>query len=161
MLSSTVEAPNIQVDKVEISPKTEIKAEQKKKIGWFMKTVKAVWAAVKWVFKALVGIGLFITNPSFFAVGFIAGIILSDKVRLAVNKVKLVWEKQPWTVTIIFGLGAFLALPITMAASALLFGSNLGASLTEYAEEKDHKEKQGKGHEEVQKLFQDPDAVRV
>lgn len=144
MVSDVNLAPNNLGENLQSQEKNNPTAEHKEKAekkgdGWFIRTVRAIWAAVKWVFKALVGVGLFITNSSFFTVGFIAGIVVSDKVRLALNKVKLVWDKQPWTVTVIVGIGAFLALPITMAASALLFGANLGAELTEYAEKEERK----------------------
>lgn len=124
-----------------------------------MKTVKAVWRAVKWLFKVIVGVALFVMNPSFFAVGFVVGIVMNDKVQVAVDKIKLVWNKQPWTVAIIFGLGAFLALPITLAASALLFGANLGASLTNYAQEK--QDQDSKTNIEQRRLFADPDAIKA
>lgn len=166
MVSTTLESPQILQQQIPPSiENTQVEEQENlqevKKDGWFKRIVKAVWKAVKWVFVALVGVGLFITNPSFFAVGFIAGIIISDKVKMAVVRVKLVWKKQPWTVSIIVALGAFLALPITMAASALMYGANLGSRLTEYAEEKDNQETNNEVQEEERKLFQDPDAVRV
>jgi hypothetical protein len=150
--------PNLHDQNVEIkipdSSESKVEVKSKKKTdGWFMKSVKAVWNAVKWIFKVIVGVGLFITNPSFFAVGFVAGIVFSEKVREAVNRVKLVWDKQPWTVSIILGLGAFLALPITLATSALLFGGNLGSSLTEYAQDQLLKKDDSSSSDTDPKLF--------
>lgn len=107
-----------------------------KTIGWkqgFLNVLSKIWSAVKWIFKALVGVGLFIANPFPFVIGFALGVIRPNETRDAIDKVKAVWDTQPWTVVVIFGAAAFLALPITMAASSLAYGSALGCHLSESA----------------------------
>lgn len=112
----------------------EIEAESEKS-SWIKRTANKIWKIFKWVLKALVGIALFVTSPSFFAIGFVVGLIFSNKVRETIDKILLICKKQPWLVIVAAGLGGFLALPVTLAVTALFFGAYVGTSLSRCAEE--------------------------
>ncbi len=77
-----------------------------------------------------VGIALFVTNSTVFAIGFVVGIIWDKATERVVNKIKAIWNKQPWAVLIVSGIGAFLALEVAMAAGTFLYGANLGSKIS-------------------------------
>lgn len=133
---NTVQNANLEIAphcEIEVTPFPSSENEEEEKIHWFKRTMIKVWKVVKWILKAIVGIALFLTSPSFFAIGFVVGLIFSKKVQEVIDKICLICKKQPWIVLIIGGLGGFLALPVTLATAALFFGSYLGAKLSNSA----------------------------
>lgn len=88
-----------------------------------------VWRITQTAFKVLVGLGLYITNPSFFAVGLVAGIIFHDKMRDSIDKIIVVWNKQPAIVSALVIVGGFLSLPVTLATASFLFAGHLGSKM--------------------------------
>lgn len=113
------------------SPAVEAKKSLLKRIA------EKVWTTIKWVFKIAVGVGLFIFNSSFFAVGFIVGLVFNKQINPAIDKITLVWKRQSLAVGILVGIGAFLALPVTLAASATLYGAVIGSKLSNDAQKKE------------------------
>ena len=101
----------------------------------FSEKIKAlaikVWSFVKWLFNAVLNVVLFITNPTFYVVGFVAGIILIEKMKEAVARITAVFEKQKLSFLIILGIGAFFSLPIALATTSFFFGSMTGIDLAE------------------------------
>lgn len=98
--------------------------------GWLTRGAKSVWSAVKWIFKALAGVVLFVANDFFFTVGFLAGIMLPDKLRGPLRRIQEVWDKQSKTAICLIGIAAFLAQPITLSSLAFLYGAKLGCHLS-------------------------------
>ncbi|CDR33807.1 hypothetical protein [Criblamydia sequanensis] len=90
-----------------------------------------VWSFAKWFFNAVLNVVLFITNPTFYVVGFVAGIILIEKMKEAVQRITAVFEKQKLSFLIILGIGAFFSLPIALASTSFFFGSITGINLAE------------------------------
>lgn len=97
--------------------------EKVKDIGW------KVWEAVKAIFYVLAGVGLFIANPSLFAIGVAAGVVFDAKVKEIADKITAIYQQQQWKVLALVTIGAFFSLPVTAGALALGFGSHLGYSL--------------------------------
>lgn len=120
-------------DSQEVNPSSPIGAVEKNP-SRFKQIISKIWTAIKWVFKFALGCALFISNPSFFAVGFVAGVVFSDKIQEAINKIKEIWKKQPWGVALLVAAGAFLALPVTLATASFFYGGSLGAGLSQKKE---------------------------
>lgn len=97
--------------------------EKVKDIGW------KIWEAVKAIFYVLAGLGLFIANPSLFAIGVAAGVVFDKKVREIADKITSIYQQQQWKVLALVTIGAFFSLPVTAGALALGFGAHLGYSL--------------------------------
>lgn len=73
------------------------------------------------------GICLFLywTNPTLFAIGFIAGIIYDESVQQAIDKIKAYWLTLNWKSSLIGGIASFLSLPVTFAAGSIFLGAYL------------------------------------
>jgi hypothetical protein len=82
------------------------------------------------LFKTLVSLFLYWTNPSIFALGFIIGIVFDDQCKKGVEKIKNVWGSQPWSMCIIGTAATALSLPVTLGAGSFLWGAYLGASIS-------------------------------
>lgn len=100
---------------------------------FYHSSVPKVKAAVKKALLFITGVFLFITNPTFFAVGFVAGIVFQDNINEAIDKIKLVWKQQPHHVTLIATIGCFFGLPISMATFSFFYGANTGCQLMKEA----------------------------
>lgn len=88
---------------------------------------------VKVIFKAAVSIFLYWTNPSLFAIGFIAGIIFDDHVEFAIQKIKNIWKSQPWSFSLLGGFASALSLPVTLATGSFLWAANWGSVMSREA----------------------------
>lgn len=127
-------SPRVLEEKGELNG-VEVTVEAGDEESWFQKALQVVWKVVKISLQVIVGLGLFVSNSSFFTVGFVAGLIFSDKVKLMVEQIKKLWY-IPWVAIPVIAVGGFLSLPITLAASALLYGAYIGAKISDYADEK-------------------------
>lgn len=92
-----------------------------------------VWEVFKRILFCIVAIALFATAATFFAIGFVIGIVWSKKTQKVIDKVNLIWQTQPVGVIMITGVGAFLALPVTWCSGALFTGAYLGTKLYQTA----------------------------
>jgi len=89
-----------------------------------------IWDIAQNIFNAAVGIIFYWTNPSLFAVGFIAGIIFDDHVADVIRKIKNIWNTQPLSFSFLGGFASFLSLPVTLATSSILWAANLGSMMS-------------------------------
>lgn len=114
------------------------------KPSWIKSFLTKVWEIVKKCFKFLVGCALFVSNPSFFAVGFIIGLVMTSSkkeneegcINKTITTIKNIWKKQKFTAAAVIGIGAFLALPVTLAATSFGYGAYLGATIANKAMQK-------------------------
>lgn len=83
---------------------------------------------------AVVGLALFATNTTVFAIGFISGIVADKATEKMIARIKTFWNQLPWAALVVTGIGAFFALEVTMAASTFLFAANLGSKVYQHAE---------------------------
>lgn len=125
--------PNELVVHFASTPRSTPAAQDKR--SFLRRTAEKIWNAIQWVFKILVGLALFMFNSTFFAVGFVVGLIFNKQIQPAVDKIKLVWKKQSIAVGVLIAVGAFLALPVTLAGAATLYGAVIGSKLSAEAEE--------------------------
>jgi hypothetical protein len=86
------------------------------------------------VFKVVVGLILYWTNPSLFAMGIIVGVIFDDKVAEVIGKIKNIWKAQPLAICFFGGFASFLALPVTLATSSILWAANWGSYMSREAQ---------------------------
>lgn len=100
----------------------------------FFPTLQKVWNVAVLVFKGALSLFFYWTNPSLFAIGFITGIVLDDKVRFAIRKIKDVWKTQPWGMTIIGGVASFFSLPVSIAAGSIFWAANIGSKMSHEAQ---------------------------
>lgn len=96
--------------------------------------IKPIIEKVKQVALFILKVGisalLYWVNPSLFAIGFIAGIILDDQVRVAIQKIKNVWSSQKIAGTLLGGFACTLSMPVTLATASLLWSAHLGSLMT-------------------------------
>lgn len=108
--------------------------------GPFIDKIKQVVEKVKHVALIILNVGfsalLYWVNPSLFAIGFIAGIIIDDHVRSAIQKIKDVWVNQKITGMIFSGFACALSMPVSLAAASLLWSARLGSIITADAQDK-------------------------
>lgn len=104
----------------------------------FRDKVKHVVEKVKQVAIVILSVALstflYWVNPSLFAIGFIAGIILDDQVRCAIQKIKDVWKSQKLAGTLFGGLACTLSMPVTIATASLLWSAHLGSLMSAEAQ---------------------------
>ena len=96
--------------------------------------LRKIWGVVKVTLLVLAGCAMFTTNPTFFAMGVISGVIWDAKVQEIVNKVKAIWKSQPLSILLLTGLASFLALQVTWAAGSVLYAASLGSFLVRRAQ---------------------------
>ena len=111
-----------------------LEATPLKKSKW-SSVLDKVWKAAKLILFGLVGIAMFATNPTLFAIGFIAGVIWDNKVQEIIEKVKSIWKSQTWGVLFLTGIASFLALQVTWAAGSVLYAANLGCMMAQRAQQ--------------------------
>jgi hypothetical protein len=99
------------------------------------KILSKIWNVVKTVLYGLLGAALFATNPTLFAIGFIAGIIWDKKVQEISEKIINIWKTQTWGVLLLTGIASFLSLQVTWAAGSVLYAANLGSKMAQRAQE--------------------------
>ena len=73
-------------------------------------------------------------NPSLFAIGFMAGMILNEQTKDSIQKIKEVWKNQRLFGTFIGSLACVLSLPVTLATASILWSAHMGALLSEEAQ---------------------------
>jgi hypothetical protein len=92
----------------------------------------------KTIFKAALSVFLYWTNPTIFSIGFLAGVIRDDQVRQVIQKItgvwNTLWNAQPLSISFFGGLAGFLSLPVTLAASSLLWAAHLGSIMSREAQ---------------------------
>lgn len=93
--------------------------------------LKKIWEVAKLVFFTSIGLFLYWTNPTLFAMGFITGIIYDENVRNAIKKIKMIWVTQTWKSCLIGGVASFLSLPVTLATSSFIWGAQLGYRMSQ------------------------------
>lgn len=98
--------------------------------------LQKIWNVVKFILGAAVTFALYYTNPSLFAIGFIAGIIFDRQTKEAMQKIADVWHTQLWSTTILAGLACTLSMPITLATGSILVAAKLGANMSLEASQK-------------------------
>jgi hypothetical protein len=96
-----------------------------------------IWMVAKIALMTLLSVGLFLLNPSLFAIGFIAGIIWNEQAKKAIDKIVLVAKSMHWGYWILGGVASFLSLPVTIAASSVLWSTYLGSQASFKAQKKD------------------------
>ena len=103
-----------------------------------------IWNVAKTVLFGLIGAALFATNPTLFAIGFIAGIIWDKKVQEISEKIIMIWKTQTWGALILTGIASFLSLQVTWAAGSVLYAANLGSKMAQRAQALMHGEHSAK-----------------
>lgn len=108
----------------------------------FSTIVKKVWKVVAAILNLGLGLMLYWTNNSLFAIGLVMGMAYYKEVGLAIDNIKAVWKTQPFHTALIAGFGSFLggagsflSLPITIGVGSVLYSANLGANLAKRAQE--------------------------
>jgi hypothetical protein len=120
--------------------------------------LKRIWNTVKSILNLGLGLFLYWTNNSLFAISLFVGISRPDQVSDSINKIKNVWETQPFNTlligslgSVLGGVGSVLSLPVTVAAGSILYAANLGANLSIKAQEIVKKREQDSLGETLQK----------
>ena len=103
------------------------------KISCVIEKVKQV---AQFILKASLSAFLYWVNPSLFAIGFIAGIVIDDQVRCAIQKIKAVWKNQKITGTLLGGFACALSLPVSLATASILWSAHLGSLVTAEAQKR-------------------------
>lgn len=94
----------------------------------FIKVTKLVFEVAKCTFIAIASIVFYLANPSLFAVGFLVGLVIDEKVRETVDKVEKICFAKPWVIPLV-GVGAFLALPVAIAVGSFASGAYLSSKI--------------------------------
>lgn len=104
--------------------------------------LKKIWNAAASILNLGLGVLLYWTNNSLFAISFFIGIIRNEEVAYSIKKINDVWKTQPFNTFLIGsfgsflgGVGSLLSLPITVAAASVLYAANLGCNLSQKAQE--------------------------
>lgn len=104
--------------------------------------LKKIWNVAAAVLNLGLGLLLYWTNNSLFAISFFIGIIRDEDVAYSIKKINDVWKTQPFNTFLIGsfgsflgGMGSLLSLPITFAAGSILYAANLGSNLSRKAQE--------------------------
>jgi hypothetical protein len=96
--------------------------------------VNRIWSVVKTILAAGMTIAAFILCPYFFAGGAFGGFLITafapKQVPKVIATIQALWQKLPWLSFTLVGLGAFFALPVTLAASSMLWGAYVGSALS-------------------------------
>lgn len=80
--------------------------------AWFKDKGRKAWEITKIALVAIAMCALFLSNPTMFAIGFLAGIIWDKFVDQQVEKVKTIAEQNGLLVATGLGVGAFLSLQV-------------------------------------------------
>jgi hypothetical protein len=94
------------------------------------KVTEKVKQIAQFILKAAFTSFLYWVNPSLFAIGFIAGIILDDQVRCAIQKIKNVWVNQKLAGCLFGTFACGLSMPVTLATASLLWSAHFGSLIT-------------------------------
>lgn len=104
--------------------------------------LRKIWNVAASILNLGLGLLLYWTNNSLFAISLFIGIIRNEEVAYSIKKINDVWKTQPFNTFLIGGLGSFLggvgsllSLPITFAAASVLYAANLGCNLSQKAQE--------------------------
>lgn len=103
---------------------------------------KKIWNVVSAILNIGLGLMLYWTNNSLFAISIFIGIIRDEDVAYSIKKIKAVWDTQPFNTlliggfgSILGGIGSFLSFPVTFATGTILYAANLGSYLSKRAQE--------------------------
>lgn len=91
------------------------------------KVIEVATAIFKNLFAVSFGILLYIINPTLSISSFLVGVIFSDQVSDAIKKISTVWNSQKTIGCITLSVACYLALPVTIAASAILYSAYWGS----------------------------------
>lgn len=94
------------------------------------KTLEKVRLIAKFTLDLLVGVTLFWTNPSLFAIGYLNGIILDVQIEKSLIKIHNILKTQTSGALGLIGLASILSLPVTLAAGSILWSASLGSSMS-------------------------------
>jgi hypothetical protein len=97
--------------------------------------IEKVKEVAQTILKATISVFLYWVNPSLFAIGFIAGIIIDDQVRCAIQKIKSVWKNQELTGCLLGTFACALSMPVALAAASLLWSAHFGSLMHPSADE--------------------------
>ena len=78
----------------------------------------------------LMNLVLFVANPSFYAIGFLAGTVFSQNMSDAIRRITQTFTTQKLFSACVLGFGAFFSLPITLACASFVAGGNLGVTMS-------------------------------
>lgn len=92
--------------------------------------LEKIGRVTKYIFHSLACVALFWMNPSLFAIGFLAGVVLDAQAKAALQKIGKVWDSQPWSSAFLICIGSLISLPITLAAGSIIASANLGSSMS-------------------------------
>jgi hypothetical protein len=100
----------------------------------FKQKCRESWPKIKKVaieiFKALVGIALFVMNPAVFAAGFIVGLVWDEQVDKTIDKIVNITKKQPIPILLGLGVASILCLQVTSGAASFIYGAYMGSKLS-------------------------------
>lgn len=117
---------------------TKVCLNEKSPSSWLLEKLKNVVKKVErvalFILNAAVSTMLYWVNPSLFAIGFIAGIILDDQVTHSIQKIEDVWKSQKLAGTLLGGFACALSLPVTLATASLLWSAHLGSLMSTEAQ---------------------------
>lgn len=131
----------------ETLPPSELKREEP---SLWQKRCAVVKDVALNVLKLLATVAVYWVNPSLFALGFMAGVVIDGmqtrrmmiligetipinslvhRVKEVVDDLRRIWDTQPWSSSLLLALGAFLALPVTMAGASFGVGAHIGSKM--------------------------------
>jgi len=122
-VANNISAASISPDRFYTNVYAKIKSLKWKDVA------KAIGTFAKIAFRSIIGLGLYVSNPSFFAIGFVAGIIWKKDMEEAVKKIVGVW-KHHWLLVAAMCLGAYLSLPVALATASFFYAADLGCRLS-------------------------------
>jgi len=93
------------------------------------KVARRVLEVVSLILIAIAAVFLYFANPSLFAMGFIVGIVMDDKVRETVAKAQRICIAKPWLVLLVVA-GSFLAAPVAFASSSFICGAYTSSKIS-------------------------------
>lgn len=128
-----IHVPKLFVGNFSTSDSTRLEVKPEKKSKW-SSILNKIWSVTKLIFIGLLGVAMFATNPTVFAIAFIGGVIWDKKVQETVEKVMDIWKSQPWSVLILTGIASFLSIQVTWAAGSILYAANLGRMMVKYSQ---------------------------
>lgn len=92
-----------------------------------------VWKVFKKILVSIVGVALFLLNPTIFAIGLFVGLALPDKVKEIVETITNLWKKKAWIAAPLTIGGCILSLPVTLSVASAIVGGRIGAWLRDEA----------------------------
>lgn len=98
-----------------------------------------VWEVIKKILLAIANAGLFLLNPTLYAIGFCAGFVATliwpGQIQTVIDKIKLVFKHYAWILVPLTIVAGFLSLQVTLAVVSVLSAAHLGGMLGQAAHE--------------------------